>query len=281
MIPLAANLPRRLRLTALTLLAAMAPGATGRAGETPTAAVFKAAAGFDFNQAQAALARLSPTDGARETELAAALLLITTSPQTDVRLDEAARRLAALALPPAADAVAAEAAYQRARLADTRHASDSAALLALYRDVWTRFPGTLPAERAFVFAAIVRQHQLEAPEAKRAALLALDAEAGTQLRSLVARRLYHLTASMAWGRLLQDEERACAHLLVVHELGLASEYAFSDVVFRLGEYHRRRGDAAAAARFFTEFVTRYPTDRRTDLARRLAAAASPDGNPTR
>lgn len=213
----------------------------------------------------------------RGRRLQHALLLIVTPPQTEARYDEAAAALRELALDPVADDIAAVAAYQYARLAHTRGAADDDTLMDSYRDVWTRFPGTTQAERAFVFAAIIRQYRaLESAADKRTALREWDAQAVNMLRTDAGRRLYHLAASMAWARLLGDDELACAHLEVVYAIGLESQYTFSDVIFRLGEYHRLRGDVIEAIRFYTEFVERYPVDRRTDLARRLIARLTDD-----
>lgn len=240
-----------------------------RAQESATDAAWSAAARLDFKAARTA--RADGPDGAqpREQQLQQALLLIVTPPQTETRFEAAAAQLHALS-EGAQDDVAALAAYQFARLAHTRRVAADDVLINNYREVWTRFPGTLQAERAFVFAAILRQYRAgETPEEKRAALARLDTEAARTLRTVAGRRSYHLASSMAWARLLQDDEQACAQLEAVYALGLASQYTFSDVLFRLGEYHRRRGDAAGAIRYFKEFIAHYPVDRRTDLARRL------------
>lgn len=245
-----------------------------------SADVWSPAAALDLKAARRALADLPEGAAGREVRLQRAMLTIVTPPQTESRFDAVARELDALAAGPERDAIAAEAAYQSARLAQTRGRDSAAELMRRYEAVWTRFPGTPQAERAFVFAAIVRQHYPNEPAAaKRAALLALDREAEARLQTDTARRLYHLAASMAWARLLHDDDQACAHLEIVYRLGLDSAYTFSDVLFRLGEYHRRRGDRAGARRYFREFVERYPVDRRTDLARRLIADLSPDATP--
>lgn len=239
--------------------------------------VWPAATRLDFKGARGALEQ-QPVDPADyDQRLQRALLVIVTPPQTETRFAEAAAALHALALDPAAGEVAVTAAYQYARLAHTRGAADDETLIENYRDVWTRFPGTMEAERAFVFASIIRQYRAhESAADKRAAMLRWDEDAGRLLQTDAGRRSYHLAASMAWARLLQDDARACAHLEIVHALGLASQYTFSDVVFRLGEYHRRSGEKTAAIRYFKEFVERYPVDRRTDLARRLIKQLSTD-----
>lgn len=248
---------------------------TGQLPDESTVQALVGAAGFQFRSGENLLKQTRPEDNSRSAELAGALLLIVSPPQTRTKLDEAARRLEALSALPFDDAVAAEAAYQRVRLAQTRGELADTPLAGRYREIWTRFPDSPQAERAIVYAAIVVQHQPGPMEARRTALLTFEEEVRGLLRSPAARRLYHLSASLAWGRLFDDEDRACAHLLVVYELGLASHYTFSDVLFRLGEYHRRKGEEATAARFFREFVARYPADRRTDLARCLALQLQP------
>ncbi len=259
------------------MLGLMLPSGSGRAGTDHATKVWSAASELDFKSARNSLPAEPGPATDRETRLMSALVLIVTPPQTATRLDDAAAQLQALARGPADDPLAAAAAYQYARLAHTRGTAAEEELIAHYRAVWTRFPGTIQAERAFVFAAILRQYRAhESAGDKRAALREWDAASARHLHSPVGRRLYHLAASMAWARLLQDDERACAHLEIVHAIGLASQYTVSDVIFRLGEYHRRRGDATGAIRYFNEFVELYPVDRRTDLARRLIQQLSSD-----
>ncbi|MEZ5413141.1 MAG: hypothetical protein R3F03_02390 [Opitutaceae bacterium] len=234
------------------------------------APVWSAATRLDFKSARRELEQLPMAASDHDQRLQRALLQIVTPPQTEARLDEAAAALSELANDPSAGEIAAIAAYQFARLAHTRGGAHDAELIENYRAVWTRFPGSPQAERAFVFASIIRQYRAdESADEKRAGLLQWDEEAVRRLHSDAGRRSYHLAASMAWARLLRDDERACAHLKIVHALGLASQYTFSDVVFRLGEYHRLSGERTEALRYFKEFVERYPVDRRTDLARRL------------
>lgn len=258
----------------LTLLSGPA-----HAGTDHNVPVWAAAAELDFKTARSSLPADPQEATDPESRLMRALMLIVTPPQTETRLDAAAAQLHELSRDSAAGDIAAVAAYQYARLIHTRGTAADEELIAHYRDVWTRFPGTMQAERAFVFAVIVRQYRAhESAEAKRAAMLQWDEDAQRMLHTDAGRRLYHLAASMAWARLLQDDERASTHLEVVHSIGLSSQYTFSDVIFRLGEYHRRRGDKAGAIRYFNEFVEHYPVDRRTDLARRLIRQLSSNEN---
>lgn len=260
-------------LIAGALLAATtdAPAATGEVGELDS---YRAAVGMDFPQASVdARQRNAGAHPSAEDRFNLAVVLLNEQPQSAAKLDQARDLFTALAgdasLPPDLRAASL---YFHGRL-EQSHARpvNPAAASALYTRALTEFPATAYAERAFVMQAVIRQYEPLPVVEKRALLLALDAEAETRLRTPLAQRLYHLSAGLAWSRLLQDDDRAYAHYLRVHELKLQNDYENSNLLVRLGELSRRRGDKEAALKFFREFITRFPADRRTSLAREWIA----------
>lgn len=263
---------------------AFLPGSAGWAAaavEPPVAAVFQAAAHADMVPAGVAFARLHARHPhERDIAYGLALTLAVSQPRTESNKARAAQLLEAVA-DGHGDALAAEASYQRARMVGAMAGADADAGEAGYRLVWEKFPGTLQAERAFVFYAIARQHAPLTPAVRRRELIRLDAQATAMLTQDSPRRMYHLAASTAWARLAGDEARARDHLLVVHTLGLADDFGYSNVIVRLAEYHRRAGDSRGALRFYREFLAKYPSDRRTDVIGRWVKRLEDVPNATR
>ena len=170
-----------------------------------------------------------------------AIVLLNEQPQSAGKLDQARQLLATLANDASAPAdLRAASLYFHGRLEQT-HARpvNPKAADALYARVQADFPATAYAERAFVMQAVIRQYEALSVDEKRARLLTLDAEAETRLRTPLAQRLYHLSAGLAWSRLLQDDDRAYAHYVRVHELKLQNDYENSNLLVRLGELARR------------------------------------------
>jgi tetratricopeptide (TPR) repeat protein len=259
-------------VTGLTLAAtAAAPAAPP---EVDALDSVRAAVGMDFPKASAAThARNDGDHPAAEDRFNLAVVLLNEQPQSAAKLDDARRLFAALAADASLPAdLRAASLYFHGRLEQT-HARpvNPAAADALYARVQAEFPATAYAERAFVMQAVLRQYEPLPTAEKRARLLALDAAAETRLRTPLAQRLYHLAAGLAWSRLQQDDDRAYAHYLRVHELKLQNDYENSNLLVRLAELSRRRGDKEAALKFFHEFITRFPADRRTSLAREWIA----------
>jgi hypothetical protein len=251
--------------SAITLQSADAAGALDS---------YRAAVGMDFPKASAETRqRNAGGHPSAEDRFNLAIVLLNEQPQSAGKLDQARQLLGALAgdasLP--ADLRAASLYFEgRLEQSHARPVNPQVAD-ALYARVLAEFPATAYAERAFVMQAVIRQYEPMSVADKRARLLALDAEAATRLQSPVAQRIYHLAAGLAWSRLLQDDDRAYAHYLRVHELKLQNDYENSNLLVRLAELSRRRGDREAALKFFHEFIARFPADRRTSLAREWIA----------
>ena len=235
---------------------------------------YRAATAMNFPQASATVRQLNEGDHpSAEARFNLAIVLLNEQPQSAAKLDQARQLFSAVAddasLP--ADLRAASL-YFHGRL-EQSHARpvNPQAADALYARALAEFPTTAYAERAFVMQAVIRQYEALPVAEKRARLLALDAEAEVRLQTPLAQRLYHLSAGLAWSRLLQDDDRAYAHYLRVHELKLQNDYENSNLLVRLAELSRRRGDTTAALKFFREFIARFPADRRTSLAREWIA----------
>jgi len=266
--------PSHLRSLGAALTLAAAAATLPAADERAALDSYRAAVGMDFPQASVEV-RQRHRDGraSAEDRFNLAIVLLNEQPQSAAKLDQARQLMAALAddvsLP--ADLRAASL-YFQGRL-EQCHARpvNPAAADGLYARVLADFPDSAYAERAFVMQAVIRQYEPLSVAEKRARLLALDAAAEARLRTPLTQRLYHLSAGLAWSRLLQDDDRAYAHYLRVHELKLQNDYENSNLLVRLGELSRRRGDKAAALKFFREFITRFPADRRTSLAREWIA----------
>ena len=261
----------RFLVAGAVLAATVGAPAAEEAGELDS---YRAAVGMDFPQASADVHRRDAAGhSSPEDRFNLAVVLLNEQPQSTAKLDQARALFTALAGDSALPAdLRAASLYFHGRLeqSHTRPVNPEAAD-ALYARVLAEFPHTAYAERAFVMQAVIRQYEPLSVAAKRARLLALDAEADTRLHTPLAQRLYHLSAGLAWSRLQQDDERAYAHYLRVHELKLQNDYENSNLLVRLAELSRRRGDKEAALKFFHEFITRFPADRRTSLAREWIA----------
>jgi hypothetical protein len=262
----------RILVAGLALAATVgAPAATDGAEALDS---YRAAVGMDFPRASAATHQRNDGDQpVAEDRFNLAIVLLNEQPQSAAKLDQARQLFTALAADASLPAeLRAASLYFHGRL-EQSHARpvNPAAADALYARALAEFPETVYAERAFVMQAVIRQYEPLPTAGKRARLLALDAEAQTRLRTPLAQRLYHLSAGLAWSRLLQDDDRAYAHYLRVHELKLQNDYENSNLLVRLAELSRRRGDKEAALKFFHEFITRFPADRRTSLAREWIA----------
>ena len=276
MLPFPVSLPRsHLRFfLALVALAATAPAwsATDEAGALDS---YRAAVGMDFPKASAETRQRNDREHpSAEDRFNFAIVLLNEQPQSAAKLDQARVLLTALAGDTSLPAgLRAASLYFHGRL-EQSHARpvNPKDADALYGRVLAEFPATAYAERAFVMQAVIRQYEALPVAAKRARLLALDAEAETRLHTPVTQRVYHLAAGLAWSRLLQDDDHAYAHYLRVHELKLQNDYENSNLLVRLAELSRRRGDNAAALKFFREFIARFPAERRTSLAREWIAA---------
>lgn len=224
---------------------------------------YEAAVDMDFRQAGQLAAHAGT--GA-EADFARALLLLNEQPKTAGKIDQARALFEQFWRAHPQDPLGVASLYFLARIEHT-HATPVNRQRAeeLYRTLMNQHPASPYAERAFLFYAILRQHAAEALPAKRAELLALDADAELRLKSPVAQRLYHLTAGLAWSRLLQDDDRALAHHLRVYALRLESDYEFANLLARIAELYRRRGETANALRFYREFLQWAPADRRSGL----------------
>lgn len=235
---------------------------------------YRAAVAMDFPRAAAAAhaANRGPAPSA-EARFDLAIVLLNEQPQSDGKLEQARQLLAELAADASLSAnLRAASLYFQGRL-EQSHARpvNPAAAARLYAQVFEEHGQTAYAERAFAMYAVIRQYEPMPVAEKRRQLEELDRQATVRLRSPLAQRLYHLSAGLAWSRLLQDDTQAYAHYLRVHELGLQNDYESSNLLVRLAELSRRRGDAATALKFFREFVARFPADRRTSLAREWIA----------
>jgi hypothetical protein len=250
---------------ALTVLI-VAPAAS-RANEVDAA--YHAAVDMDLREAArlfSAVYETQPED--RETRFGHALALLNDQPQTASKLDQARALLDGLhADRDAPDDLRAAALFFRARI-EHSHAMPPAPEKAesLYRQTMAEFPDSIYAERAFLFHAIARQYRSVSTDEKRADLLALDAEAATRLKTPRVRSSYHLVAGLAWSRVLRDDAHALDHYRAVYAIGLESDHEAANLLVRLAELSRRRGDDAAALQYFREFLKRYPADRRSALA---------------
>lgn len=235
---------------------------------------YRAAVAMDFPRAAAEVREAAGgANPSPETRFNLALVLLNEQPQSVGKLEQARRLLAELAADTSLPAdLRAASLYFQGRLEQT-HArpANPAAAARLYVQVFEEHGATLYAERAFAMYAVIRQYEPMPVAGKRRLLEQLDAQALTRLRSPLAQRLYHLSAGLAWSRLVQDDAKAYDHYLRVHELHLENDYESSNLLVRLAELSRRRGDAATALKFFREFVTRFPADRRTSLAREWIA----------
>lgn len=231
---------------------------------------YRAAVAMDFPRASA-LAHAAPSSP--EARFNLALVLLNEQPQSLRKLDEARQLLAGLGADGAVSADLRAASLYFAGRLEQSHArpANSAAALQLYTQVFEEHADSPYAERAFAMYAVIRQYEALAVPAKRRLLEQLDAQAATRLRSPLARRLYHLSAGLAWSRMIQDDAQAYAHYLRVYELRLENDYESSNLLVRLAELSRRRGDVPTALKFFREFITRFPADRRTSLAREWIA----------
>ncbi len=280
MLSLPVLLPPRHLPTFLALLAlATIPPGLGATGSDPLDS-YRAAVAMDFPRAAVAARQANrDRESPPEARFSLALVLLNEQPQSAAKLDQARQILTTLAGDATLPAeLRAASLYYHGRL-EQSHARPAAAhtATALYARILAEFPRTTYAERAFAMRAVIRQYEPLPVAAKRALLLELDAEAQARLHTPLARRLYHLSAGLAWSRLLQDDDQAYAHCLVVHELKLENDYESSNLLVRLAELSRRRGDRVAALKFFHEFVARFPADRRTSLAREWIAAL--EGKP--
>lgn len=265
----------------LAVLLSTVAAASINAVDKQTSAAFQMAAAAELASATVEFERLhGQKPGDRSITLGRALTLAGRQPRTERNLLAAAKLLDDLMAGPA-DALAAEAAYHRTRLVQALAGTTAAEVEPSHRAVWENFPGTLQAERAFVLHAIGRQHAPMSLAERHRELIRLDTQAEALLTRDSPRRMYHLAASTAWARLAGNEARARDHLLVVHALGLADDYGYSNVIARLAEYHRRAGDNHGALRFYREFLERYPSDRRTDMISRWVNRLEADIHATR
>lgn len=263
----------RFLLAGLLATAAVSPVLAATTADDPLAS-YRAAVGMDFPQASALVRQLNEAENpSAEARFNLAIVLLNEQPQGAAKLDQARRLFAGVANDASADTgIRAASLYFHGRLEQT-HARpvDPAAAATLYARLLAEFPDSAYAERAFTMLAVIRQYEPLPVAEKRARLLALDEEAAIRLRTPLGLRLYHLSAGLAWSRLLDDDARAYAHYLRVYELKLQNDYENSNLLVRLGELSRRRGDRANALRFFREFIARYPAERRTSLAQEWIA----------
>ena len=256
----------------LPLLALAFAGPVFCATEAAPAALdsYRAAVAMDFPRAAAEVREAPPWPEARFN---LALVLLNEQPQSLGKIDQARQLLGELAADASLPAdLRAASLYYQGRL-EQSHARpvNPAAAARLYAQVFEEHSQTTYAERAFAMYAVIRQYEPLPVAEKRRLLEQLDAQARTRLHSPLAQRIYHLSAGLAWSRLIQDDNQAYAHYLRVHALHLQNDYESSNLLVRLAELSRRRGDVPAALKFFREFVARFPADRRTSLAREWIA----------
>lgn len=227
---------------------------------------YRAAIGMDFRRAAEAAHEANEKQATAESRFALALALLNEQPKTRSNLDKARLLFESIHTEHTDEELGAGALYFLARI-EHAHSTPLNPRRAegLYRQLFESHPKSDYGERAFLFYSILRQHAAAPLSVKRTEMMALDTDAEQRLRSPVIQRLYHFAAGLAWSRVLQDDERALAHHRRVYVLGLESDFEFANLLLRIAELERRRGDANAALRFYREFLQRAPADRRSGL----------------
>lgn len=230
-----------------------------------------------FKDAHAAFAELPAGD--RQARFGEAVTLINLQPKTDANLDRASALLSAIVATGATDDLGVSSRYFLARIAQVHRSNpDSAAALALFRELAALDSPHLLAQRAVVQVALLELFDPLVPAAEIRARHDRLAARGSTLADPAILRDFHLVMGDAAIRFNLGDEVALDHLLAADRAGIARAITQRDTWIRIAGLARRAGRTRVAVAYYERFLENFPRDSRRLMVREIIASLQ-SGSP--
>jgi len=206
----------------------------------------------------------------REAQYGLALGLINKQPKTEGNLNRANELFDTVQKTSLDDNMGISSLYYQGRIYEVHRAKISEdKALAIYRDLFTKYPTHPLAQMAYVKYGAISLYQVLPPDEKIKQVLSYE-EQGGFLTSPDAQRGFHSLLSQVYTLQKLNPDKTLDHLFALEKVGVSSVDARKDLVVRLAEVSRLQNKKTLAIFYYEKFLNDYSWDsRRYSIQKRL------------